>query len=90
MPATTAQEDPRTAVRPEHSTSLPEKIKDLIRLAQEQGHLTYDDINDALPESVVKAVVRALSEINANPGRSGFVVVWPLQSLSVAEFEQGG
>ena len=27
-----------------------EKIKELIRLAQEQGYLTYGDINDALPE----------------------------------------
>ena len=32
---------------------LTEKIKELLRLAQEQGHLTYDDINDSLPESIV-------------------------------------
>ncbi len=30
-----------------------EKIKELARLAQEQGYLTYGDINDALPDSVV-------------------------------------
>ena len=30
-----------------------EKIKELIRLAQEQGYLTYGDINDALPERMV-------------------------------------
>jgi RNA polymerase primary sigma factor len=29
-----------------------EKVKELLRLAQEQGYLTYNDINDALPESV--------------------------------------
>ena len=29
---------------------LTEKIKELVRLAQEQGYLTYDDINEALPE----------------------------------------
>ncbi len=29
-----------------------EKIKGLLKLAQEQGYLTYDDINDALPENV--------------------------------------
>ena len=29
------------------------KIKDLVKLAQEQGFLTYDDINEYLPESVV-------------------------------------
>jgi RNA polymerase primary sigma factor len=32
---------------------LTEKIKDLVRLAQEQGHLTFDDINDALPDTIV-------------------------------------
>src|ERR1044071_6302351 len=31
---------------------LAEKIKDLIRLAQEQGYLTYGDINDALPDNM--------------------------------------
>jgi len=30
---------------------LAEIIKELVRLAREQGHLTYNDINDALPES---------------------------------------
>ncbi|HAV62483.1 MAG TPA: RNA polymerase subunit sigma, partial [Verrucomicrobiales bacterium] len=32
---------------------LTEKIKELVRLAQEQGYLTYGDINDALPENIV-------------------------------------
>src|SRR6266481_1284416 len=32
---------------------LTEKIKELVRLAQEQGYLTYNDINDALPDSMV-------------------------------------
>ena len=31
-----------------------EKIKDLVRLAQEQGRLTYGDISDALPESAIE------------------------------------
>ncbi|HIE10600.1 MAG TPA: RNA polymerase subunit sigma, partial [Kiritimatiellae bacterium] len=30
-----------------------QKIRELIALAREQGYLTYDDINEALPESVV-------------------------------------
>src|SRR5580765_7700035 len=34
---------------------LTEKVKDLLRLAKEQGHLTYDDINDALPDHMVTA-----------------------------------
>jgi RNA polymerase primary sigma factor len=35
------------------SPIIVEKIKDLLRLAQDQGYLTYDDINDALPDEVV-------------------------------------
>jgi RNA polymerase primary sigma factor len=31
---------------------LPQKIKELLRLAKEQGHLTHDDVNDALPEDI--------------------------------------
>ena len=31
---------------------LTEKIKELVRLSQEQGYLTYGDINDALPDGV--------------------------------------
>src|SRR5947207_1128704 len=32
---------------------LAEKIKELLRLAQEQGHLTYNDINETLCEAVI-------------------------------------
>jgi RNA polymerase primary sigma factor len=35
------------------SPELAEKIKELIRLAQEQGYLTYSDINDALPDNII-------------------------------------
>jgi RNA polymerase primary sigma factor len=35
------------------SPIIVEKIKDLLRIAQDQGYLTYDDINDALPDEVV-------------------------------------
>ena len=34
---------------------IAEKIKELVRLSKEQGYLTYGDINDALPDSVVTA-----------------------------------
>jgi RNA polymerase primary sigma factor len=30
-----------------------DKIKELVRLAREQGHLTYNDLNDVLPENAV-------------------------------------
>jgi RNA polymerase primary sigma factor len=36
------------------ATQLSEIIKELIRLAQEQGHLSYNDISDALPDNVTE------------------------------------
>jgi len=35
------------------SPLIAEKVKELLRLAQDQGYLTYDDINDALPDEFV-------------------------------------
>jgi RNA polymerase primary sigma factor len=35
------------------SPVIAEKVKDLLRLAHDQGYLTYDDINDALPDEFV-------------------------------------
>jgi len=32
---------------------LAEKIKELVRLAQEQGYLTYGDVHEALPENII-------------------------------------
>src|SRR6516164_3040011 len=37
------------------SLTVQEKIKELLRLAQEQGYLTYNDVNDALPDNMVTA-----------------------------------
>ncbi len=37
----------------DHAAALAEKIKELLRLAQEQGYLTYGDINDALPDTLI-------------------------------------
>jgi len=37
------------------STQTNERVKDLIRLAKEQGYLTFTDINQALPESIDSA-----------------------------------
>jgi RNA polymerase primary sigma factor len=36
-----------------HALEIAEKIKELVRLAQEQGYLTYGDINDVLPDTMV-------------------------------------
>jgi RNA polymerase primary sigma factor len=42
-------EPTREATRRELSPILREKIKELIQLAQEQGHLTRDDLNESFP-----------------------------------------
>jgi RNA polymerase primary sigma factor len=36
------------------NAEFSEKIKELVRLAQEQGRLTYGDISEALPESAIE------------------------------------
>src|SRR3989442_39044 len=40
-------------IRTKSGVDLTEKIRELLVLAKEQGHLTYDDINDTLPETIV-------------------------------------
>jgi len=42
------------APAPDADAELTEKIKELVRLAQEQGHLTYNDISDALPDNTIE------------------------------------
>ncbi|HUF63615.1 MAG TPA: RNA polymerase sigma factor RpoD [Verrucomicrobiales bacterium] len=33
------------------SPAIQDKIRELIRIAKEQGHITYDDLNEALPDA---------------------------------------
>src|SRR5437867_3658709 len=40
-------------IKSQSGADLTEKIKELLRLAQEQGYLTYNDINDALPDNII-------------------------------------
>ena len=40
-------------IKSQSGIDLTEKIKELVRLAQEQGYLTYNDINDALPDTMI-------------------------------------
>jgi RNA polymerase primary sigma factor len=37
----------------DRAAEITEKVKELVRLAQEQGYLTYNDINDALPDTLI-------------------------------------
>src|SRR5437870_308684 len=41
------------SIKTKSGVDVNEKIRELLLLAKEQGHLTCDDINDALPESIV-------------------------------------
>jgi len=51
-----ALEKTQSVASPDITSDVPgginEKIRQLIRLSKEQGYLTFDDINEALPESV--------------------------------------
>ena len=49
---TTRRLAPATAVSPS-GLEIAQQIKELVRLAQEQGYLTYSDINDALPDGLI-------------------------------------
>jgi RNA polymerase primary sigma factor len=42
-------------IKSQSGIDITEKVKELVRLAQEQGYLTYTDINDALPDTVITA-----------------------------------
>jgi RNA polymerase primary sigma factor len=55
-PIAGATPDPRIdagSIKTKSGVDLTEKVRELVLLAKEQGHLTYDDINDALPENIV-------------------------------------
>jgi RNA polymerase primary sigma factor len=43
------------SIKTKSGVDLAEKIRELLRLAKEQGHLSHDDINDALAETTVTA-----------------------------------
>jgi RNA polymerase primary sigma factor len=55
-PPDPATDSSRNGARPDApARDLSEIIKQLIRLAQEQGHLAYNDISDALPDNVTES-----------------------------------
>src|SRR5262245_35054374 len=43
------------SIKSRAGVDLTEKVRHLLRLAKEQGHLTYDDVNDALPHGIANA-----------------------------------
>ncbi|MEO5803446.1 MAG: RNA polymerase sigma factor RpoD [Verrucomicrobiota bacterium] len=57
-----------------HATvEVAAKLKELVHLAQEQGYLTYDDINDALPDELIAP--EELDEIYSKLRAKGIEVV---------------
>ena len=44
LPSKLAPSDP--------ALDLQERVRDMVKLAKEQGYVTYDDINEALPENM--------------------------------------
>jgi RNA polymerase primary sigma factor len=38
--------------QPDPNFDLQERVRDMVKLAKEQGYVTYDDINEALPENM--------------------------------------
>jgi RNA polymerase primary sigma factor len=43
---------PSRLSQPDPSFDLQERVRDMVKLAKEQGYVTYDDINEALPENM--------------------------------------
>src|SRR6266704_4637599 len=54
-PASTGAQTALEPIKSQSGADLTEKIKELLRLAQEQGYLTYNDINDTLKDKVLSA-----------------------------------
>ena len=60
LPAAVVTPDPKKAAKKGgkdkpriHTPEIQEKIRELIKLAKEQEYLTYDDINEILPNNIV-------------------------------------
>jgi RNA polymerase primary sigma factor len=43
---------PQRLSQSDPSLDLQERVRDMVKLAKEQGYVTYDDINEALPENM--------------------------------------
>ena len=51
-PLVSALTAPAATLAQDLQKALQEKVRDLIKLAKEQGYVTFDDLDEALPESV--------------------------------------
>ena len=81
------------SIKTQAGLDLTEKVKDLLRLAKEQGHLTYDDVNDALPDDIVTA--EDLDHVYTKLRNLEIEVIDPAEvdrgkQFDVADEEEGG
>ena len=76
-------------VLPEHPGpfDLAERIRGLVRLAKEQGYLTDDDVNDALPDQEVTAV--DLDQVHSKLRSLDIAIIDPAEAdgITVADDE---
>ena len=61
------------SIKSQSGGDLSEKIKDLIRLAREQGYLTFDDVHEALPETLISA--EGLAEVYRTLGNLDIEII---------------
>ncbi len=77
---------PATPVAPaDRPVELAAKIKELVHLAKEQGHLTFDDVNETLPESL--SAPESLDEIFAKLRELEIEIVDPAEVDAAKEPE---
>jgi RNA polymerase primary sigma factor len=62
-----------SSIKSQSGEDLSEKIKDLIRLAREQGYLTFDDVHEALPETLISA--EGLAEVYRTLGNLDIEII---------------
>jgi RNA polymerase primary sigma factor len=77
---------PPSAATVTTANEVTEKIKDLVRLAQEQGHLTFNDISEALPEQ--QSTPEQLDEVLAKLRELEIEIVDPAEVDNVKATEE--
>ena len=80
-------------IKSQAGLDLTEKVKDLLRLAKEQGHLTYEDVNEALPDDI--ATPEDLDQVFTKLRNLEIEVIDPAEvdrgkQFEIGEDEEGG
>jgi RNA polymerase primary sigma factor len=70
----------------DYATELAAKIRELVQTAKEQGHLTYEEISESLPESL--SAPEALDEIFAKLRELEIEIVDPAEVDAAKETEE--